>query len=41
VALSSESLDAETLVVRAQLRENGARFDCQLARAALDRAVGE
>ena len=41
VALSSESLDAETLVVRARLRENGALFDCQLSRAALDRAVGE
>jgi outer membrane protein TolC len=41
VALSSESLDAQTLVVRARLREEGALFDCLTARAALDRAVGE
>ncbi len=41
VALSSESLDAQTLVVRARLREDGALFDCLVARAALDRAVGE
>jgi outer membrane protein len=41
VALSSESLDAQTLVVRARLREDGALFDCLIARAALDRAVGE
>jgi len=41
VALSSESLDAQTLVVQARLRENSALFDCQVARAALERAVGE
>lgn len=41
VALSSESLDAQTLLVRARLRENSALFDCQVARAALERAVGE
>lgn len=41
VALSSESLDAQTMLVRARLREDGAFFDCQVARAALDRAVGE
>jgi outer membrane protein TolC len=41
VALSSESLDAQTLVVRARLRENEALFDCLVAKAALDRAVGE
>ncbi len=41
VALSSESLDAQTLVVRARLREDGALFDSLVARAALDRAVGE
>jgi outer membrane protein TolC len=41
VALSSESLDAQTLVVRARLREDGAFFDSMIARAALDRAVGE
>jgi outer membrane protein TolC len=41
VALSSESLDAQTLVVRARLREDGALFDCLIARAALDRSVGE
>jgi outer membrane protein TolC len=41
VALSSESLDAQTILVRARLRENSAFFDCQVARAALDRAVGE
>ncbi|HVO40750.1 MAG TPA: TolC family protein, partial [Spirochaetia bacterium] len=41
VALSSESLDAQTLVVRARLREQGALFDGLVARAALARAVGE
>jgi outer membrane protein len=41
VALSSESLDAQTLLVRARLRENGALFDYEVARAALERAVGE
>ena len=41
VALSAESLDSQTLVVRARLREDGALFDCLVARAALDRAVGE
>jgi len=41
VALSSESLDAQTLVVQARLREDSALFDCQVARAALERAVGE
>jgi outer membrane protein len=41
IALSSESLDAQTLLVRARLRENSALFDCQVARAALQRAVGE
>jgi len=41
VALSSESLDAQTMLVRARLREDGAFFDFQVARAALDRAVGE
>jgi outer membrane protein len=41
IALSSESLDAQTLLVRARLRENGALFDCEIARAALQRAVGE
>ncbi len=41
VALSSESLDAQTLVVRARLREDGARYDCLVAKAALERAVGE
>ena len=41
VALSSESLDAQTMLVRARLREDGALFDCQVARAALERAVGQ
>ena len=41
VALSSESLDAQTLLVRARFRENSASFDCQVTRAALERAVGE
>ena len=41
VALSSESLDAQTMLVRARLREDGALFDCQVARAPLQRAVGE
>jgi outer membrane protein len=41
VALSSESLDAQTLLVRARLREDGALFDCLVAKAALERAVGE
>ena len=41
VALSSESLDAQTLVVRARLRQDGALFDGLVARAALARAVGE
>ena len=41
IALSSESLDAQTLVVRARLREDGALFDGLIARAALERAVGE
>ncbi len=41
VALSSESLDAQTMLVRARLREDGALFDCQVAQAALQRAVGE
>src|SRR5271157_750401 len=40
VALSSESLDAQTLVVRARLREDGALFDCLVAKASLERAVG-
>jgi len=40
IALSSESLDAQTLVVRARLREDGALFDCLVAKAALDKAVG-
>jgi len=41
VALSSESLDAQTLVVNARLREDGALFDCLVAKASLERAVGE
>jgi outer membrane protein TolC len=41
IALSSESLDAQTLVVNARLREDGALFDCLVAKAALARAVGE
>ena len=41
IALSSESLDAQTLVVHARLREQGALFDGLVARAALARAVGE
>jgi outer membrane protein TolC len=41
VALSSESLDAQTFVVNARLREDGALFDCLVAKAALARAVGE
>ncbi len=41
VALSSESLDAQTLLVRARLREDGALFDCLVAKAGLERAVGE
>jgi outer membrane protein len=40
VALSSESLDAQTMVMRARLRESATLFDCQVARAALDKAVG-
>ena len=41
IALSSESLDAQTMLVRARLREDGALFDYEVARAALERAVGE
>lgn len=41
IALSSESLDAQTLLVRARLREDGALFDCLVAKAALERAVGQ
>ena len=41
VALSSESLDAQTLLVRARLREDGALFDCAVAKAALERAKGQ
>jgi outer membrane protein TolC len=41
VALSSESLDAQALVVRARLREDGALFDFLAAKAALEKAVGE
>jgi outer membrane protein len=40
IALPSESQDAQGMVVRARLRENGALFDSLVARAALDRAVG-
>jgi outer membrane protein len=41
VALSSESLDSRALVVRARLRADGALFDFLVAKAALERAVGE
>jgi outer membrane protein TolC len=41
VALSSDSLDAQTLLLRARFREDSALFDCQVARAALERAVGK
>jgi outer membrane protein len=41
IALSSESLDAEAMFIRAKSRESGALYDCLIARAALDRAVGE
>ena len=41
IALSTESLDAQTLLVRARLRETGALFDCLVAQAALRKAVGE
>lgn len=41
IALSSESLDAQVLVVRARLREDGALFDSLIAQAALQRALGE
>ena len=41
VALSSESLDSQALVVRARLREDGALFDFLVAKAALERAVGQ
>ncbi|HUI70724.1 MAG TPA: TolC family protein [Spirochaetia bacterium] len=41
VALSSESLDAQVMLVRARLRESSALFDCEAAHAALQRAVGE
>ena len=41
VALSSESLDAQAMLVRARLREDGALFDFLVARAALERAAGE
>ena len=41
VALSSESLDSQAMLVRARLREYGALFDFLVARAALERAVGE
>jgi outer membrane protein TolC len=41
IALSSESLDAQTLLVRARLREAGAFFDCLIAQAALQKAIGE
>ncbi len=41
VALPSASLDAEILHSRARLREQAALFDCMIAKAGLQRAVGE
>jgi outer membrane protein TolC len=41
VTLSSAQLDAQTLLVRARFREQAGLYDCLIARAALDAAVGE
>jgi outer membrane protein len=41
VALSSTQLDAQTLLTRALLREKAGLYDCLIAKAALDAAVGE
>jgi outer membrane protein TolC len=41
VALSSAQLDAQTLLTRARLREQAGLYDCMIARAGLDAAVGE
>jgi outer membrane protein TolC len=41
VTPSSAQLDAQTLLVRARFREQAGLYDCLIARAALDAAVGE
>jgi outer membrane protein TolC len=41
VALAAVNLDAQTLLARARLRERAGLYDCLLARAGLDAAVGE
>jgi len=41
VALASANLDAQTLLTRARLREKAGLYDCLIARASLDAAVGE
>jgi outer membrane protein len=41
VALESARLDAQSLLIRARLRERAALIDCIAAKAVLDRAVGE
>ena len=41
VALSSVSLDAQTMLERARLREQAALYDCLIARVGYDRATGE
>ena len=41
VALESASLDARTVLERARLREQAGLYDCLIARAGYERAVGE
>jgi outer membrane protein len=41
VALSSASLDAETLLEKARLRERAGLYDCLIARVSYDGAIGE
>jgi outer membrane protein len=41
VALESAQLDAQSLLVRARLREQAGLIDCLIARAGLDAALGE
>jgi outer membrane protein TolC len=41
VIKSSESLDAQTLLVQARLRENNAFYNCRVAQAALEMAIGD